>query len=85
MENEKQIGEGRSSRARATLGTMMQCLCSGEQVRTIEMAPSSVKDYSASVVSSKPEEGERKPDTGNIEEAETSLRESGGINYEVSF
>lgn len=64
----------------------MQCLCSGEQSRVNEMVPSSelisTKDYSASVHSSRPGEAERKPDTGNIEEAETSLRESGCLNYE---
>ncbi|CAA0823945.1 no pollen germination related 2 [Striga hermonthica] len=50
------------------------------------MVPSSeslaTKDYSASVYSSRHEEAEKKPDTGNIEEAETSLRESGCLNYE---
>ncbi|XP_051118584.1 protein NPGR2 [Andrographis paniculata] len=64
----------------------MQCLCSGEQSRANEMVPSSeslaTKDYSASVHSSRQGEPERKPDTGNIEEAETSLRESGCLNYE---
>lgn len=85
MRSEKQIGERRSRRAGASLGTIMQCLCSGEQLHAIEMVPSSAKDRSASVHSSQPGEAERKPDTGNIEEAETSLRESGSLNYEVFF
>ncbi|KAL0435564.1 UNVERIFIED_CONTAM: hypothetical protein Sradi_0264300 [Sesamum radiatum] len=66
----------------------MQCLCSGEQSLGNEMAPSSespaTKDYSDSVHSSRPGETEKKPDIGNIEEAETSLRESGCLNYEFS-
>ncbi|GFP82930.1 tetratricopeptide repeat protein 7b [Phtheirospermum japonicum] len=64
----------------------MQCLCSGEHSRRGEMLPSSeslaTKDYSASIYSSQHGGTERKPDTGNIEEAETSLRESGCLNYE---
>ncbi|KAG6434556.1 hypothetical protein SASPL_106194 [Salvia splendens] len=79
MRDEKQIGEQRSKRARTRLGKIMQCLCTGEQLHAIEMV---AKDSSASVHSSQPGEAERKPDTGNIEEAETSLRESGSLNYE---
>ncbi|KAG6403099.1 hypothetical protein SASPL_135316 [Salvia splendens] len=75
MRNEKQIG--------VRLGKTMPCLCSGEQLRAVEMVTSSSpNDSSASVHSSQPGEAERKPDTGNIEEAETSLRESGSLNYE---
>ncbi|XP_010262408.1 PREDICTED: tetratricopeptide repeat protein 7A-like [Nelumbo nucifera] len=68
------------------LGKIMKCLCSGEQLRADEMVPSSeslaTRDYSASGYSSKAGESEQKPDTGNIEEAESSLRESGCLNYE---
>ncbi|KAK4492460.1 hypothetical protein RD792_003269 [Penstemon davidsonii] len=64
----------------------MKCFSSGEQLHEDKMVPSSesraTKDYSASVHSSRAGETERKPDTGNIEEAETSLRESGCLNYE---
>ncbi|CAI9770568.1 unnamed protein product [Fraxinus pennsylvanica] len=64
----------------------MQCLCSGEQLHGEEMVPSSeslaTKDYTHSVYSSQAGEAERKPDTGNIEEAESSLRDSGSLNYE---
>ena len=52
-----------------------------------EMFPSSeslaTKDYSTSVYSSRAGETEQKLDTGNIEEAELSLRENGSLNYEV--
>lgn len=41
------------------------------------------RDYSASGYSSRPGEVEPKVDTSNIEEAESSLRESGYLNYEV--
>ncbi|XP_042017795.1 protein NPGR2-like [Salvia splendens] len=75
MRNEKQIG--------VRLGKTMQCICSGERLHVFEMVtPSLPEDSSASVHSSQPGEAGRKPDTGNIEEAETSLRESGSLNYE---
>lgn len=87
MRNEKLIGERGSDRVVTKLGKIMQCLCSGEQLHRIEMVPSSGsdagRDNSASVHSSRPGDAERKPDSGNIEEAETSLRESGCLNYEV--
>ncbi|KAI4301063.1 hypothetical protein L6164_034380 [Bauhinia variegata] len=65
----------------------MKCLCSGEQLRRVDdMVPSSeslaTKDYSASGSSSRAGQVDKKPDTGNIEEAESSLRESGFLNYE---
>lgn len=65
----------------------MKCLCSKEQLQADDMVPSSeslaTRDYSASGYSSRTGEAERRPDTGNIEEAESSLRESGCLNYEV--
>lgn len=68
---------------------MMKCICSGEQMRMDEIIPSSeslaTRDYSASGYSSRAGENEKKPDTSNIEEAESSLRESGFLNYEVSL
>lgn len=85
MTNETKIKERQRDHIRVKLGKIMQCLCSGEQTRVDEMVPSNsvaVQDYSASVYSSQAGETERKPDTGNIEEAETSLRESGCLNYE---
>ncbi|KAK8697805.1 hypothetical protein V6N13_113940 [Hibiscus sabdariffa] len=50
------------------LGQIVQCLCAG--------------DYSLSGYSSKVSYGEKKPDTGNIEQAELPLRESSSLNYE---
>lgn len=72
---------------------MKKCLCSGEMAREEDaMVPSSeslaTRDYFSSTASrlSGPDgEVERRPDSGNIEEAESSLRESGSLNYEVGF
>lgn len=65
---------------------MMKCVCSGEQWRVDDTLPSSeslaTRDYSASGFSSKTGEVDSKVDTSNIEEAESSLRESGFLNYE---
>lgn len=67
----------------------MKCLCSGEQLRADKMVPSSeilaTNDYSASGSSSRTADFGMKQDTGNIEEAESSLRESGCLNFEVGF
>ncbi|KAG8389176.1 hypothetical protein BUALT_Bualt02G0201800 [Buddleja alternifolia] len=85
MMNENQIRERRKNPVRVKFGKIMQCLCSGEQSHRDEIVASeslATKDYSASVYSSQAGETEMKPDTGNIEEAETSLRESGSLNYE---
>ncbi|KAI4349363.1 hypothetical protein L6164_009956 [Bauhinia variegata] len=59
----------------------------GEQLRRVdEVVPSSAslasQDYSASGCSSRAGQVDKKPDTGNIEEAESSLRESDFLNYE---
>lgn len=65
---------------------MLKCIFSGEQVRVDEMIDSSeslaTRDYSASGYSSRAGEPEPKVDKSNIEEAESSLRESGYLNYE---
>ncbi|MED6188332.1 hypothetical protein PIB30_084960 [Stylosanthes scabra] len=66
----------------------MRCLQSGEPLGgAVEMFPSSesvfTSDFSASLHSFLGGQiGNKKPDTGNIEEAESSLRESGVLNYE---
>ncbi|KAF6156215.1 hypothetical protein GIB67_030218 [Kingdonia uniflora] len=64
----------------------VSCLCIGEQLDTDEMVPSSdslaTRDYSANGYSSRTGESERRPDNGNIEEAESSLREGSCLNYE---
>ncbi|XP_052188651.1 protein NPGR2-like isoform X2 [Diospyros lotus] len=76
----------RKTSASGRLRKMMKCICSGEQLRADEIIPSSeslaTRDYSASGYSSRAGEADSKLDTGNIEEAESSLRESGFLNYE---
>lgn len=72
------------------LRKMIKCICSGdEQLKVDELVSSSeslaTRDYSASGYSSRPGEMDSKVDNSNIEEAESSLRESGYLNYEVSF
>lgn len=67
---------------------MLKCMRSGEQLRVDEIAHSSdslaTRDYSASGgYSGRAGEIETKVDNSNIEEAESSLRESGYLNYEV--
>ncbi|KAM0038057.1 putative tetratricopeptide-like helical domain superfamily, protein NPG1 [Helianthus debilis subsp. tardiflorus] len=65
---------------------MMKCFYSGEQLERKEMNASSeslaTRDFSASGYSSRPGEADPKVDNSNIEEAESSLRESGFLNYE---
>ncbi|XP_016565562.1 protein NPGR2 isoform X3 [Capsicum annuum] len=65
---------------------IMDCLRSSEQIPMDELVPSpespATKDYISSVHSSRAGEAGQKPDTGNIEGAESSLRESGCLNYE---
>ncbi|KAL6192007.1 hypothetical protein ACLB2K_038394 [Fragaria x ananassa] len=68
------------------LQKMLKCMRSGEQFRVEDVAHSSdslaTRDYSASGYSSRTGEVEAKVDNSNIEEAESSLRESGYLNYE---
>lgn len=91
MRNRNQTVEENNSRKNRRFGKLFHCLCGGEQIhRRNEMIPSSVslgiKDYSASAYSSQAvEENDKKPDTGSIEEAELSLRDSGSLSYEVCF
>lgn len=90
MRSRNRVGKRRRGEIRRNLGKIMKCMCSGEQPGAVdEMVPSSeslaTKDYSETVISSKVAEFEKKLDTGNIEEAESSLRESGCLNYEVGF
>ncbi|XP_028758305.1 protein NPGR2 isoform X2 [Neltuma alba] len=82
------IRERRRRDISRNLRRIMKCLCSGEQLRGAdEMFPSSEsvasKDYSVSGdFCAAGQVDKKKPDTGNIEEAESSLRESGYLNYE---
>ncbi|XP_057480939.1 protein NPGR2-like [Actinidia eriantha] len=84
--SKNRIEERRRPRIRQKLRRIMKCLWLGEQLRADEMAPSSeflaTKDYAVSGYTSNAGEIDQKPDTGNIEEAESSLRESGCLNYE---
>ncbi|XWS08754.1 hypothetical protein CRYUN_Cryun40dG0028300 [Craigia yunnanensis] len=66
---------------------MMMCIWSGQQLRVDDTITSSeslaTRDYSVSGYSSRAGEMvETKVDNSNIEEAESSLRESGYLNYE---
>lgn len=67
--------------------TIMKCLCSPQKLQEAEVVPSSdspfTKEYSVSGYSS--HVGESEQDTINIEEAESSLRESVGLNFEVGL
>ncbi|XVF81026.1 hypothetical protein PTKIN_Ptkin15bG0123300 [Pterospermum kingtungense] len=65
----------------------MKCLCTEEKLTKIDNMISSseslaAKDNSLSGYSYKVSDGDKRPDTGNIEEAELSLRESSSLNYE---
>lgn len=79
---------GSRGRSSGSFGKMMQCLCSGEQLRAAdELALSdseslSTRDHKTSEFSSRAGAITNRSHT-NIEEAESSLRESGGLNYEV--
>lgn len=72
---------------RPKIRKMIKCICSREQLRVDELISSSeslaTRDYSASGFSSRAGEMDAKVDNSNIEEAESSLRESGYLNYEV--
>ncbi|KAF5736729.1 tetratricopeptide repeat protein 7B-like [Tripterygium wilfordii] len=71
---------------RGRLEKMMKCIRSGERLKVEDLNSSSeslaTRDYSVSGFSSRAGEVETKVDNGNIEEAESSLRESGYLNYE---
>lgn len=65
---------------------MMMCTCSREQLNLGEMPQSpdslATREFSASGFSSRTGEADCRPDHGNIEEAESSLREGLSLNYE---
>lgn len=75
---------------------VMKCLCPGGKlvreddamVRVPSSESLATRDYyssTASGLSGHDGQVERRTDSGNIEEAESSLRESGILNYEVGF
>ncbi|KAK9931216.1 hypothetical protein M0R45_018503 [Rubus argutus] len=82
----KQWMNKRTFSIRGRLRKMLKCMRSGEQFRVEDVVHSSdslaTRDYSASGYSSRTGEVETKVDNSNIEEAESSLRESGYLNYE---
>ncbi|KAJ8535681.1 hypothetical protein K7X08_023401 [Anisodus acutangulus] len=86
MENDKWVDKPGNARTSLKLRKMMKCFCSGEQLQMDDMVPSpkslATNDYILSVRLSRDGEAEQKLDTGNIEEAESSLRESAALNYE---
>lgn len=86
MKNESSNTEPKRARLKLRLLKIMKCLCSGEQYRVDEVDYSPVslatKDYTVSGISSQTGVTEPKLDNGNIEEAESTLRESGCLNYE---
>ena len=81
--------KSRRGESRRSFGKIMKCLFSGEQLRAAdEMVPSSdslaINEHGSENFS-RAGEAAKKLDSGNIEEAELSLRESGCLNYEVGF
>ncbi|XP_059660309.1 protein NPGR2-like [Cornus florida] len=86
MRNENWIKGRRKGRRGWNFGKIMNCICPGEHLAADEMVRPSeslaTRDYIFSGHSSRAGEILQKPDTGNIEEAESSLRESGCLNYE---
>lgn len=73
------------------LRKMMKCIFIGKRIRVDDVVDSSeslaTRDYSIGGFSSQTGTGDNdvKTPTSNIEEAESSLRESGYLNYEVSL
>ncbi|XP_058770777.1 protein NPGR2-like [Vicia villosa] len=88
MRANKSLISKRKVSIRRKLRKMMKCVCSRDRLSVDEMNYSSeslaTRDYSATAsgYSSRPGENETKVDNSNIEEAESSLRESGYLNYE---
>ncbi|KAM1829542.1 hypothetical protein ACFX1X_022710 [Malus domestica] len=88
MRTKKWMSKRRFS-IKGRLEKILKCIRSGEQLRVDEVPHSSdslaTRDYSASGgtgCSTRTGEVETKVDNSNIEEAESSLRESGYLNYE---
>ncbi|GAB4830071.1 hypothetical protein Ancab_019712 [Ancistrocladus abbreviatus] len=72
MRNENSVKRLKRERFSGKSLTIMKCFCSGEPVKVNEMVslPESLGEV------------QKKTDSRNIEEAESSLRESGSLNYE---
>ncbi|XP_017236530.1 protein NPGR2 [Daucus carota subsp. sativus] len=85
MRSKNPIKERGKQKGNKRLGNLMACLQSPKKNKLVDMIYSSkspAKDYSRSAHSSRSDEIEHQLDVGNIEEAESSLRESGSLNYE---
>ncbi|CAN4102041.1 unnamed protein product [Withania somnifera] len=86
METDNWVNKPGKSRTSLKFKKVMKCFFSGEQLEKDDMVPSpdslATKNYTASVLSSRAGEAEQRLDNRNIEEAESSLRESGALNYE---
>ncbi|XP_022967192.1 protein NPGR2 [Cucurbita maxima] len=86
MKSDVKIRRGRSAGRGGNIRKIMKCLCSGEKAAGDDGIPASESplpvENSASGRSSRTSEINKKPEIGNIEEAESSLRESGSLNYE---
>ncbi|KAL0553993.1 hypothetical protein IC582_007898 [Cucumis melo] len=84
MKSDVKIKSGRSTGKGKNIRKIMKCLCSGEKKAGDNMIPASPSAFenSGSGRSSRTGEIINKPEIGNIEEAESSLRESGCLNYE---
>lgn len=87
MKSDVKVKRGRRAGKGENFRKIMNCLCSGEKRAGDDMIPASESasalENSASEHSSRIGEIVKKPEFGNIEEAESSLRESGSLNYEV--
>jgi len=78
----------RSPGVRVGLKNMMKCIFLGKQVRAVKAVTSTEaslesQDHSVSSVSAQAAVIETNTNASTIEEAESTLRESGYLNYEV--
>ncbi|XP_062080058.1 protein NPGR2 [Humulus lupulus] len=86
MKKKSRVARVKKGKFKRGFGKILKCLCSGDQVRAADkMVPTfeslTIEDYGNEIIS-RAREIAKQPDTGNIEEAELSLRESGSLNYE---
>ncbi|KAM3266301.1 hypothetical protein P3L10_003295 [Capsicum annuum] len=86
MENDNWIIKSGKAGTNLKSRKTMKCFCWHEQLQIDDVVPSAdsleCKDYTASLQSSRAREAEQNLDTSFIEEAESSLREYGALNYE---
>lgn len=75
MSNNKSVKGLKKSSGCWNNSSIMQCFSSKDQMRVDEILK----------LSDSFDDVQPRPDTVNIEEAESSLREGGGLNYEVCF